>query len=572
MFEQKVVEGRELYKSKHAALLIALLVAANGLYIIATTLIEQIAAHRGSHLTDLQVDLPLLLGISVLYLSTLLRRRKRTAWLVTIMAYAFYMGVGISQLLNHTYNRAFHIDVALRLIVFPVIIIALLVAFQHEFVVKSDIRGFGVAARFSLIILLIALIYGVVGFQLLDDSDFHQEISLPSAVHYTIDQFNITTEKPLKPYTKRAKLFVDSLSFVSFAAVAYAALSLFQPIRARFSDQTYLRERTKYLMEHYGAPSEEFFKLWPHDKQYFFDQTGESSLAFHTYGGVALCVSDPVGNPLHFPSLLRDFREMCFNNDWTPAFIHVSDHNRQLYESNGFTMQKLGQEAVVKLEDFNVNVAGNKYFRQIGNKFNKQGYSTELLQPPHHVAVLDRLKVISNDWLSQGGRSERGFAMGYYTSEYMQMCQILVARDAAGTIQAFLNLVPAESFDKEEATYDLLRNAHGSLGNINDYLLMSLIKTLPDKGYKRLNLGLAPLGGLKANEDEEKSLIDSVLQFAYSNGDRFYSFSGLHRFKAKYEPKWEDRFVAYQDGMRGFSKTMTALTRCMRKVVVRRSN
>jgi phosphatidylglycerol lysyltransferase len=559
------------YKSKHAALLISILVAANGLYILASTLIEQVMAHRGSHLTDLVVDLPLLLGLSVLYLSTLLRRRKRTAWLVTIIAYAFYVGVGIAQLLSQNYTHQFHFHVILRIIVFPLIIIALLLAFQQDYIVKSDIRGFGVAARFSLIILAIALIYGVVGFQLLDDSDFHQEINLPSAIHYTIDQFNITTEKPLQPYTKRAKLFVDSLSFVSFFAVAYAALSLFQPIRARFSDQTYQRELMQRLMERYGAPSEEFFKLWPHDKLYFFDQTGQSGLAFHTHQGVALCVSDPIGDPQYFTALMDGFKEMCFNNDWLPAFIHVSNQYRHLYENQGFTMQKLGQEAVVNIHDFNAHVATNKYFRQINNKFSKQGYTYELLQAPHHVAVLDRLKVISDDWLSQGGRSERGFAMGYYTSEYMQQCQIFVARDAAGTIQAFVNLVPSNNFDKQEATYDLLRNAEGSLGNINDYLLMSLLKIMQERGYQRLNLGLAPLGGLKDINNEEKSLIDNVLQFAYANGDRFYSFSGLYRFKSKYEPEWQDRFVAYQDGMRGFSRTMTALTRCMRKVVRRPS-
>lgn len=555
------------FQSSHAAGLISILVGVNGLYILTSTLVEQVAVHRGSHLSDLLVDLPLLLGLSVLYLSTLLRRRKRTAWVVTVLAYAFYFAFGMVQLLaRSSLTHETHVHLLLRVIIFPCIIVALLIGFQKEFVVKSDIQGFGVAARFSAIILLVAFLYGVIGFQLLDQSDFHQEVSLPAAMHYTIDQFNITTHKPLKPYTKRAHLFVDSLSFVSFGAVAYAVLALFQPIRARFSDQTSQRALMLSLMERYGAPSEEFFKLWPHDKLYFFDRTGQSGLAFHSYQGVALCISDPVGDPMHFGALLSDFQSMCFSNDWLPAFIHVSEQHRHLYKRHGFTMQKLGQEAVVNLGTFQANVAPNKYFRQIRNKFQKQGYSCELLDAPHHTAILNRLQAISKDWLSQGGRAERGFAMGYYTTDYMQQCQVLVARDAAGTIQAFVNVVPA-SFDTQEATYDLLRNAQGSLGNINDYLLMNLIESLQAKGYKRLNLGLAPLGGLHDNNDEERSLIDNLLQFAYANGDRFYSFSGLFRFKAKYEPEWQDRFVAYQGGMSGFSRTMSALTRCMRRVV-----
>ncbi len=567
MAAQPTRESRPPFKSRHAATLISILIAVNGIYILASTLIEQINAHRGTHLSDLQVDLPLLLGISVLYLSTLLHRRKRTAWLVTMMAYTFYLTVGLTELLSRTSVRAIHLHVILRILIFPLIIIALLVAYQREFVVKSDIRGFGVAARFSAIILLVALLYGVVGFQLVDESDFHHELSIPSSIHYTIDQFNITTKDPLKPYTKRARLFNDSLSFVSSAAVLYAVLSLFQPIRSRFSDQTEQRERLHDLMKRYGAPSEEFFKLWPHDKQYFFDASGQSGLAFHTFRSVALCVSDPVGDPRHFSALLTGFRTMCFNNDWLPAFIHASGQHKHLYKQNDFNLQKLGQEAVVNIDHFNSQVSGNKYFRQIRNRFDKQGYNNELLQPPHHPAVLDRLRAISDDWLSRGGRSERGFAMGYYTSDYMQQCQILVARDAAGTIQSFVNVIPAD-FDTDEATYDLLRNATGSLGNINDYVLMSLIGHLHSQGYKRLNLGLAPLGGLD-KEEEERTLIDNLLQFAYANGDRFYSFSGLYRFKAKYEPDWQDRFIAYQDGMRGFSRTMTALTRCMKKVVKR---
>jgi len=158
---------------------------------------------------------------------------------------------------------------------------------------------------------------------------------------------------------------------------------------------------------------------------------------------------------------------------------------------------------------------------------------------------------------------ERGYAMGYYTDDYMQQCELMVVRDAAGTIQAFVNLVPA-AFDKREATFDMLRHAHTSPGNINDFLLVNLMTVLAERNYKYLNLGLSPLSGLKQSEIEGNSLIDGFLRFAYANGDRFYSFSGLERFKAKYEPQWRDRYVAYQRGISGFSRTMRALMRTMR--------
>jgi phosphatidylglycerol lysyltransferase len=226
-------------------------------------------------------------------------------------------------------------------------------------------------------------------------------------------------------------------------------------------------------------------------------------------------------------------------------------------------MQKIGQEAVVNIAHFEAEVSRNKYFRHITNKFTKQDFSCEMLTPPHHDAVLQRLKVISDDWLTQPGRVERGYAMGYFTNEYMQQCSIMVVRDAAGTIQAFLNQVPA-AFDSHEATYDLLRHTSSSLSNINDFLLNSFIMTMQERGYTDVNLGLCPLAGLHERDPSQQSFIDNILRFAYANGDRIYSFSGLYRFKSKYEPDWHDRFIVYQGGVRGFSRTMTALARAMR--------
>ena len=565
MDKQAALKRQLRVHQQFAVQFLAVLVAAQGAYILASSLLDQIGVHRGAMLTDLVVDVPLLIGLSLFYLAALLRRRKQTAWLVTVLAYTFYLGLGVSQLIDRVGAHDVELtpQVFIRVLLLPLVVLGLLVLFRREFVVKSDIQGFRFAARFAVFVLAAALIYGVTGFQLMDRSDFHQEISVPTAIHYTIDQFDLTTKQPLHPYTKRAHLFVDSLSFVSLGAAIYAVVALFQPLKLRLSDQRTGRERMAGLLSRYGSQSEEFFKLWPHDKQYFFDEAGNSGLAFHVSRGVALCLSDPAGNPAHFGRLMRDFNNLCFGNDWLPAMIHVADTYRKLYEQDGFVMQKLGQEAILDLHHFKSEVAGNKYFRQIGNKFVKHDYGCELLQPPHHQAVLDRLSTISAEWLTQDGRAERGFVMGYYTPEYLQQCEVMVARDAAGTIQGFISLVPA-GFDREEATYDLLRHSRKALGNINDFVLMNLIEHLLAKGYQRLNLGLCPLAGLDEPDDDSKGLIDGFLRFAYANGDRFYSFSGLRRFKAKYEPEWHDRYVAYQGGLRGFSRTMTALMRTMR--------
>ncbi len=557
-------------KSKNSAsrtnlvvLFITLIVGLYGLFIIASTLFDQFRVHRLKLLNSFTIDVHLLLGLGFVYLSLLLYRRKRTALVLAAAAFTFLLGEGTAEYLDHLHVGRVSLVILFRYVFLPVVILVALMVSRNDFRVKSDIRAFRGSLILALSVLVITLAYGVSGFLLMDETDFHVEINFPSAIHHTIDQFDLTTNHPLHPYTKRAKLFMDSLSFVSTASVAYLVISLVQPVRARFIDQSEQRKRIKALMDEYGAPSEDFFKLWPHDKQYFFNQRGDAALAYYTKRGVALVLADPVGRQQSFKKLLREFSELCWANDWQPALVHVDAKYQAIYDSAGYQLQLIGQEAYVDVNHFCEVTAVNKYFRNIRNRFEKENFSFELLVPPHHDAVVDRLRKISDDWLSKPGRTERGFVMGYFNEEYIQQCSVAVVRDAAQTIQAFLNIVPSNSFSPIEVTYDMLRASASAPPNCNDFLLYGLLFKLRENNQSSLSLGLSPLVGLDLPQTEE-NLVSSVLRFAYVNGDRIYSFSGLHRFKSKYEPRWEDRYLGYRGGVRGFTKMLNALLLAMR--------
>ncbi|HSX36279.1 MAG TPA: phosphatidylglycerol lysyltransferase domain-containing protein [Patescibacteria group bacterium] len=532
-------------------------VAAHGVLLMASTLEDQLRIHFTRflvHVSGLVIDVPLLLGLTLLYLSSLLRRRKRTAWVVSVGLYACIVFIGLFRI---TLGDGLTIEVLLRDIFVPAAMVAGLVYYRGEFTVKSDVRSFAFSLRFIALVLAVTFVYGVTGFMLMDRHDFHTDITLSQAASHTIDQFDLS-EPALTPYTRRAKLFVDSLSVVSVGALAYGVVSLFQPIRARLQSEEQQRELAQSLLERYHGSSEDFFKLWPHDKLYFFNLAHTAGIAYAVHRGVALVAGDPFGRVEAFDALLTSFDDFCRANDWAVAIVHTEPKFSELYQNHGFSLQKIGEEAALSLAHFENEVGRNKYFRHIRNKFEKQDFTTELLKPPHNDAVFARLQEISNDWLKQPGRAERRFLLGYFTPAYMQHGPIMVLRDAAGTIQAFINQIP--SYDPEEANFDLLRHTNIALGNANDFLMMNFIHHLHQEGFKRLNLGLCPLSGLEAR-DEERSVVDSALRFVYANGDRLYSFSGLHRFKAKYEPEWSSRYIAYRGGIRGFTRTVTALSK-----------
>ncbi len=540
--------------------LIAALAAVSGIVTLSSTLAALAHLHRiGIVLTD--AHLTVLAGLSLIYLATLLRRGKRNAWLISLPVYVYLILRNFQHFFVDFRVDEHYIAAALNLLL-PLVTLGLLVVYRGSFTVRSETRSFTVALRRSALILLIALLYGIIGFSLMDEHDFYQEIGPATAAHYTIDQFNLTTSQQLTAHTKRARLFVDSLAAISAGALFYTAVSLFAPIRFRLLHSRSDHELARAITRRRALTSEDFFKLWPADKNYFFSPDRRGFIAYRVVGGVALAVGDPLGPTDSVSAVLANFLDYCWLNDWVPAFIHTERRWLKLYEKHGLSSQKIGEEALVDIRHFNQNVATNKYFRHIRNKFTKQGYSCEMLVPPHSEAVINRLKSITHDWLEVPGKTERGFMMGFFSEAYLQQCRLMVLRDGEGNIQTFLNQVP--SFKTGEANFDFLRSSGQAPTNANDFLMINFFRQLGEQGIRRVNMGLSPLTGLGWDELADRTATDGLLHFVYDAADRFYSFQGLARFKSKYEPEWADRFVVYRGGFAGFSRTMNALLRAMR--------
>jgi len=543
--------------------LIAVSTVLTGLLTLASTLSELVRLHR-IRIVIIDAHLTIIAGISLIYLAALLRRGKYNAWVISLCIYTYLLLRNIRHFVfDFRDPDRYLLTVALNLLL-PLVTLGLLIAFRQEFNVRSSIRNFQIATRRAVILLTVTFLFGVVGFQLFDEHDFRQEISIPTSMHYVIDQFGLTTNNQPVAYTYRARLFVDSFGAMSLSMAFYVVISFFAPVRFRLrnNEQDYLK--TLEISKKYSTSSEDFFKFWPRDKNYFLSSTRRSFLAYNTNHGSALAVGDPVGPEDELEDLIQDFDSYCRLNDWSAAFIHTESRYLKMYKRNGFDTQKIGEEALVNVNHFLENVAPNKYFRHINNKFTKLGYTTDVLLPPHNQQTRNALRTISSDWLRGPGRSERGFMMGYFTAEYLQKCRLLVVRDPNRKIIAFLNQV--QSPKDKEANYDFLRAIGSAPGNTNDFLMLNFIKLLGDEGFEVLNMGLCPLKGLGPENSEGKRAISGLLNFVYSNAGRFYSFEGLTRFKSKYEPIWEGRYIVHRGGLPGFTKTGNALLRLMSKL------
>jgi phosphatidylglycerol lysyltransferase len=67
------------------------------------------------------------------------------------------------------------------------------------------------------------------------------------------------------------------------------------------------------------------------------------------------------------------------------------------------------------------------------------------------------------------------------------------------------------------------------------------------QGYRRFDLGMAPLSGMQNRALSPLWVRASALVFQY--GEQFYNFEGLRKYKDKFRPVWEPRYLAAPGGL-----------------------
>jgi phosphatidylglycerol lysyltransferase len=75
-----------------------------------------------------------------------------------------------------------------------------------------------------------------------------------------------------------------------------------------------------------------------------------------------------------------------------------------------------------------------------------------------------------------------------------------------------------------------------------EFLFTHLALELKRAGFGRLSLGVAPLSGLATTP--LSSTWHRVGRLLWRHGTALYDFQGLHRFKNKFTPRWEPRYLA----------------------------
>jgi phosphatidylglycerol lysyltransferase len=462
----------------------------------------------------------------LLLLSVSLWRRKQAGWMLTLII--LLISIPTHLLKGLDYEEA----------TLAALLAGLLIYLRPYFHARSDQPSIKQGLLTLLASLLFTLLYGVIGFYLLD-RHFKVNFGFWAAVRQTIVMFAQFYDPGLEPITGFGRYFADSIYFVGTETLGYALFMLLRPVLNRRPATEEERSRAWEIVRAHGRTSLARYAVLD-DKKFFFSSNG-TMISHVVENRVALALGDPIGAPEDIPDAVVEFKAHCMPNDWLTAYYQVMPTCLDVYKSAGYEMLMLGKEAIVDLSTFTLEGSQNKTLRNSYNKLVKNGYHYDVVHPPFSPRMLRELNSISNEWLGSRGASEMRFSLGWFDENYLNTCPILLVRDREGFIEAFANIVT--EFQNNEVTLDLMRHRSHLESGLMDFLFVSLFKWAQEQKYASFNLGLSALSGV--GEHSEDKVIERALHYIYENVNRFYNFRGLHAFKEKFHPTWSPRYLVY---------------------------
>ena len=344
-----------------------------------------------------------------------------------------------------------------------------------------------------------------------------------------------------------------TVGILGVMALFACASVLFRPLKGpRLLPDAATRATAVDLVRRHGSDTLAYFKLRC-DKHYFFSADRSAFVGYRIENGVLLVSGDPVGPDAALPALLRELSDFAERRALKIAALGVSERLRPLFEQLGLRSLYIGDEAIVDTQAFSLEGRAIRKVRQSVSRLEKAGFVVEL----HSVAALDQptlaeLERVSAEW--RQGEPERGFSMALdeLRPDEQGDTIVVVARDSAGVVRAFLQFAPA--YGRPAMSLSAMRRERTTPNGLTEFLLVRAIELLRDRGVHEVSLNFAAFARIV---HEPKGLAGHAARRVILFGDRFFQIESLYRFNAKFFPRWEPRYFMF-DGFRNLPRAALA--------------
>ncbi|MEM9939247.1 MAG: GNAT family N-acetyltransferase [Pseudomonadota bacterium] len=453
-------------------------------------------------------------GLVLMALSLGLSRRLQTAWVLTLIA-AMH-GVFATAVL-----RPRPLEMAMYLI-----LLAMLIWTRKAFYRRSSLQQIVFSRTWFLAALLAIVVAG-----------FFSLLWVSHQTGFVEARFIDLLIDPVLGVAGRPIAF--ALFLLGMGAFYLAVASPFRTRPPPAGDADF--ERLSAIAAKGDAPRPENALAYVGDKSIFYGPDGDTAMAYADISGVRIAMGPPIGPRQSWKPTLEAFRKAAEAEALRPAIYAAPPELLPDLLDLSFTAEKIGENAILDLPEFSLSGRKREVIRRSRRKLaERAGATFELSVPPHSDRLIERLSAVSDAWLKANGGKEKSFSLGRFERGFLDRCPIGVVF-LNGQPVAFGTLLVTP--DTSWAGIDLMRyDPETAITNTMDFLLVELILWAKSAGYQKFDLSMAPLSGLV--QAEFAPLYARIGHFVFERGERFYNFQGLRRFKHKFNPVWEPRYVA----------------------------
>ncbi|HET9569928.1 MAG TPA: phosphatidylglycerol lysyltransferase domain-containing protein [Bacteroidales bacterium] len=472
--------------------------------------------------------LVLVIGLFLLILFVFLLQGSKRAWYV---AFALSILSGAGHLLKGVdYEEA----------ILALVAAVTLWRTRDFYKLKAHPELFRISSQVLIISVLALLTFGVAGFSLMDKRHFGMDFEFLSSVKTMLRMFFLFDDGGLVPHTVFARNFIYAIYTAGGLVICFVFFSILKPIFARPYNTPEEKDLAALILQKYGDSSLDYFKIYP-DKLFFIADDNDGFVSFKVTRGYAVALGNPVcKDDEAAKSLIQAFDKYCMENGFTSVFYRVPKESLPLYEELGKKNIPVGDEGFVDLETFSLNSIKMESTRKTISHLQGKGFISKVYTPPIPEVVLKKLEVVSESWLHELHEKEMAFTEGVFDRTMFEQQVLITVEDADERIFAFLNIIPDDV--SGEAAYDLIRKSGDAPVGVMDMLLVRTMLYFKEKGFKSVNLGMAPLSGI-----EGTSFTERTVRFAYENLKSLGHFKGLRKYKEKFSSRWEQKFLVYNN-------------------------
>lgn len=304
-------------------------------------------------------------------------------------------------------------------------------------------------------------------------------------------------------------------------------------------------------LEQFGGCTISWMSTWKANSLISLGDAPRSLAGYQAHAGVSIMLGDPVGPPGDRAEALKDFARASETAGFIPCVFSASTHTGDA-RPEGWRTLTVAEDTIVDLPELAFK---GKAWSDVRTAINRAGREDIEFRMVHFHEqpwnILAQARAISEQWTGDKGLPEMRFTLGTVNDALDPHVLTGIAIDAEGSLHGVTSWLPVYGPATDEGeprivgwTLDLMRRRDGGFGPVMEFLIASAALHFSEAGYEFLSLSGAPL---VQPADVEPGPVEQVLQNIGDLIEPLYGFKSLHRFKRKFNPRYESLYLLYRD-------------------------